>query len=762
MATYDFDLTAICEKPKRGALPTPEAIPKMKAEKLAKCLKDYGRAHPNVANAVFLRAAELTESEDDVATMCDADFPESALAAVNKHSGDTSVAEGAMAALAGMVRHKAGAEAVVTFGEDPREAKGISAVVRVLEEREAAAAAAAARLLGMLVMVAPPLVLRADVPRKLAKAMAKAGDGDGSLVLHQAGCKLLRLLVMQESQGEVVVQALTFAGVFDVGRDALVRAMATHPSDVDVNTQACVGLTACVRQMAPEERTEFAKRAVPVIVAAVGSRMVDPNLMGAGLMTLSILCRVEFSGPHGRQLALSNGGVGIAAAKNAMVNCKGMAAVQKEGIALLCSLVEANDLVGRHGVLQMCMPPFLFAMRAHKDDDNVQLRGATLLAGLASGCEKCRLQLATWKAPEAVAACMEAKPALAQLQFACCHVLMLMAQEKHGLNKCPQAVVAVDAVPALLVAAARTHAHWANGKLFAAATAAIAAIAKSDDKGREAVLAAGAEAAWLDAEPPPGSIAGSAAGRKAARAGRDLASATASVKAMWDGSADGGGGASGGASGGGSGGAGAAADGGKGGAANGGGDSARRAAARSAEAAAEAEIRRREEEARRKRSEEEEAAKAAAALRRREAAAAAAAASLLREEEEEAKRRRKKKEAPSPAKGADEKKDAEAAAGANAANGESRAAEAEVEAAACSDYDEEVSPRRRRRPPEEEEPERDFSVAATPETSSNERLLFVGIALGALLFSMVVMAFVAYGQLPSEAPPVDADAAGAE
>ena len=54
MATYDFDLTAICEKPKRGALPTPEAIPKMKAEKLAKCLKDYGRAHPNVANAVFL------------------------------------------------------------------------------------------------------------------------------------------------------------------------------------------------------------------------------------------------------------------------------------------------------------------------------------------------------------------------------------------------------------------------------------------------------------------------------------------------------------------------------------------------------------------------------------------------------------------------------------------------------------------------------------------------------------------------------------
>ena len=43
------------EKPKRGALPTPEAIPKMKAEKLAKCLKDYGRAHPNVANAVFLR-----------------------------------------------------------------------------------------------------------------------------------------------------------------------------------------------------------------------------------------------------------------------------------------------------------------------------------------------------------------------------------------------------------------------------------------------------------------------------------------------------------------------------------------------------------------------------------------------------------------------------------------------------------------------------------------------------------------------------------
>ena len=135
MATYDFDLTSICEKPKRGALPTPEAIPKMKAEKLAKCLKDYGRAHPNVANAVFLRAAELTESEDDVATMCDADFPESALAAVNKHSGDTSVAEGAMAALAGMVRHKAGAEAVVTFGEDPREAKGISAVVRVLEER---------------------------------------------------------------------------------------------------------------------------------------------------------------------------------------------------------------------------------------------------------------------------------------------------------------------------------------------------------------------------------------------------------------------------------------------------------------------------------------------------------------------------------------------------------------------------------------------------------------------------------------------------
>ena len=150
MATYDFDLTAICEKPKRGALPTPEAIPKMKAEKLAKCLKDYGRAHPNVANAVFLRAAELTESEDDVATMCDADFPESALAAVNKHSGDTSVAEGAMAALAGMVRHKAGAEAVVTFGEDPREAKGISAVVRVLEEREAAAAAAAARLLARL------------------------------------------------------------------------------------------------------------------------------------------------------------------------------------------------------------------------------------------------------------------------------------------------------------------------------------------------------------------------------------------------------------------------------------------------------------------------------------------------------------------------------------------------------------------------------------------------------------------------------------
>ena len=63
MATYDFDLTAICEKPKRGALPTPEAIPKMKAEKLAKCLKDYGRAHPNVANAVFLRAAELTERE---------------------------------------------------------------------------------------------------------------------------------------------------------------------------------------------------------------------------------------------------------------------------------------------------------------------------------------------------------------------------------------------------------------------------------------------------------------------------------------------------------------------------------------------------------------------------------------------------------------------------------------------------------------------------------------------------------------------------
>ena len=149
--------------------------------------------------------------------MCDADFPESALRR-EQHSGDTSVAEGAMAALAGMVRHKAGAEAVVTFGEDPREAKD-SAVVRVLEEREAAAAAAAARLLGMLVMVAPPLVLRADVPRKLAKAMAKAGDGDGSLVLHQAGCKLLRLLVMLESQGEVVVQALTFAGVFDVGRD---------------------------------------------------------------------------------------------------------------------------------------------------------------------------------------------------------------------------------------------------------------------------------------------------------------------------------------------------------------------------------------------------------------------------------------------------------------------------------------------------------------------------------------------------------------
>ena len=85
-----------------------------------------------------------------------------------------------------------------------------------------------------------------------------------------------------------------------------------------------------------------------------------------------------------------------------------------------------------------------------------------------------------------------------------------------------------------------------------------------------------------------------------------------------------------------------------------------------------------------------------------------------------------------------------------------------MEAAACSDYDEEVSPRRRRRPPEEEEPERDFSVAAKAETSSNERLLFVGIALGAVLFSMVVMAFVAYGQLPSEAPPVDADAAGAE
>ena len=75
MATYDFDLTAICEKPKRGALPTPEAIPKMKAEKLAKCLKDYGRAHPNVANAVFLRAAELTESEDDVAATRSADSP---------------------------------------------------------------------------------------------------------------------------------------------------------------------------------------------------------------------------------------------------------------------------------------------------------------------------------------------------------------------------------------------------------------------------------------------------------------------------------------------------------------------------------------------------------------------------------------------------------------------------------------------------------------------------------------------------------------
>ena len=217
----------------------------------------------------------------------------------------------------------------------------------------------------------------------------------------------------------------------------------------------------------------------------------------------------------------------------------------------------------------------------------MQLRGATLLAGLASGCEKCRLQLATWKAPEAVAACMEAKPALAQLQFACCHVLMLMAQEKHGLNKCPQAVVAVDAVPALLVAAARTHAHWANGKLFAAATAAIAAIAKSDDKGREAVLAAGAEAAWLMPS-RPGSIAGNAAGRKAAR-GRDLASATASVEHDVDGptaaAASGGGGAAGGR--------GAGPPTAAGGAA-GGGDSARRAAARSAEAAAEAEIRRRE------------------------------------------------------------------------------------------------------------------------------------------------------------------------
>ena len=53
-------------------------------------------------------------------------------------------------------------------------------------------------------------------------------------------------------------------------------------------------------------------------------------------------------------------------------------------------------------------------------------------------------------------------------------------------------------------------------------------------------------------------------------------------------------------------------------------------------------------------------------------------------------------------------------------------------------------------------------MAAKAETSSNERLLFFGIALGAVLFSMVVMAFVAYGQLPSEAPPVDADAAGAE
>ena len=285
--------------------------------------------------------------------------------------------------------------------------------------------------------------------------------------------------------------------------------MATHPSDVDVNTQACVGLTACVRQMAPEERAEFAKRAVPVIVAAVGSRMVDPNLMGAGLMTLSILCRVEFSGPHGRQLALSNGGVGIAAAKNAMVNCKGMAAVQKEGIALLCSLVEANDLVGRHGVLQMCMPPFLFAMRAHKDDDNVQ-PGATLLAGLASGCMPAAAGHVEGSGGGGGVHGGQARARPAQ--FACCHVLMLMAQGS-SLNKFPQAVVAVDAVPALLVAAAlpcalgerqalrRRHRRDRRHR-------------KSDDKGREAT--AGAEAAWLDA---PGSIAGNAAGQ-AARAGR--------------------------------------------------------------------------------------------------------------------------------------------------------------------------------------------------------------------------------------------------
>ena len=78
-----------------------------------------------------------------------------------------------------MVRHKAGAEAVVTFGEDPREGeRDLGGGARPRGARGGGGGGGAQRLLlGMLVMVAPPLfVLRADVPRKLAKAMAKAGE----------------------------------------------------------------------------------------------------------------------------------------------------------------------------------------------------------------------------------------------------------------------------------------------------------------------------------------------------------------------------------------------------------------------------------------------------------------------------------------------------------------------------------------------------------------------------------------------------------